>query len=63
MAANGYVFEGVTALELGAGCSGIPGIIAGKCGASKVILTDRPCNTEVSQLFDKNQKAYFANIS
>lgn len=48
ISANHYLFEGRVILELGAGCTGIPGLVAAKCGAKLVIFTDHPESEEVT---------------
>lgn len=44
---NWLVFRNSYILELGAGATGIPGIVAAKCGAKKVVLTDHPEKAKV----------------
>ncbi|OZC06606.1 hypothetical protein X798_06406 [Onchocerca flexuosa] len=41
-------------LELGAGCTGIPGLVAAKCGAELVIFTDHPENEEAFKILEQN---------
>ena len=41
---NKSIFEGKAVLELGCGGTGVPGIMASKCGAANVIFTDRSDN-------------------
>lgn len=48
ISANHHLFEGQVILELGAGCTGIPGLVAAKCGAKLVIFTDHPESEEVT---------------
>uniref|UniRef100_A0A0N5ARG5 N-acetyl-D-glucosamine kinase n=1 Tax=Syphacia muris TaxID=451379 RepID=A0A0N5ARG5_9BILA len=42
ISANSSVFCGARALELGAGATGIPSLLAVKCGAKHVTITDHP---------------------
>ncbi|VDK50915.1 unnamed protein product, partial [Anisakis simplex] len=42
ISANHPLFHDATILELGAGATGIPGIVASKCGAKFVIFSDHP---------------------
>uniref|UniRef100_A0AAF5RXU2 N-acetyl-D-glucosamine kinase n=2 Tax=Wuchereria bancrofti TaxID=6293 RepID=A0AAF5RXU2_WUCBA len=49
-----YLFEGCTVLELGAGCTGIPGLAAAKCGAKLVIFTDHPESEEAFKILKQN---------
>ncbi|VDM11391.1 unnamed protein product [Wuchereria bancrofti] len=48
------MFEGCTVLELGAGCTGIPGLAAAKCGAKLVIFTDHPESEEAFKILKQN---------
>ncbi|VDN60796.1 unnamed protein product [Dracunculus medinensis] len=41
-------------IELGAGATGIPGIIALKCSAKKVIFVEHPQNSQALELLEKN---------
>lgn len=54
LAANGPVLEGATVLELGAGATGIPGLIALKHGAEYVIFTDHPAHQEAMNMLREN---------
>uniref|UniRef100_A0A0R3RVZ6 Methyltransferase-like protein 23 n=1 Tax=Elaeophora elaphi TaxID=1147741 RepID=A0A0R3RVZ6_9BILA len=54
ISANRYLFEGQIILELGAGCTGIPGIVAAKCGAKLVIFTDHPESEEAFKILKQN---------
>ncbi|KHN75633.1 N-acetyl-D-glucosamine kinase [Toxocara canis] len=52
--ANEPLLRGSTVVELGAGATGIPGIVACKCGAKLVVFTDHPSNTEALHLLKLN---------
>uniref|UniRef100_A0A1I7W3J0 Methyltransferase-like protein 23 n=1 Tax=Loa loa TaxID=7209 RepID=A0A1I7W3J0_LOALO len=54
ISAHHYLFEGCIVLELGAGCTGIPGLVAAKCGAKLVIFTDHPESEEAFKILKKN---------
>ncbi|VDO13002.1 unnamed protein product [Brugia timori] len=54
ISAHHYLFEGCTVLELGAGCTGIPGLVAAKCGAKLVIFTDHPESEEAFKILKQN---------
>ncbi|CAG9531857.1 unnamed protein product [Cercopithifilaria johnstoni] len=54
ISANHYLFEGRIILELGAGCTGIPGLVAAKCGAKLVIFTDHPQSEEAFKILKQN---------
>ncbi|VBB29264.1 unnamed protein product, partial [Acanthocheilonema viteae] len=54
VSANHHLFEGRVILELGAGCTGIPGLVAAKCGAKLVIFTDHPESGEAFEILKQN---------
>ncbi|VDN02659.1 unnamed protein product [Thelazia callipaeda] len=54
LSAHHYLFKQCTVLELGAGCTGIPGLVASKCGAKLVIFTDHPQNDEAFKMLEQN---------
>uniref|UniRef100_A0A0M3I001 Methyltransferase n=1 Tax=Ascaris lumbricoides TaxID=6252 RepID=A0A0M3I001_ASCLU len=51
---NASLFRNTTVVELGAGATGIPGIVASKCGAELVILTEHPHNQQALDLLKLN---------
>ena len=56
------VCEGKTVLELGAG-AGLPGIVASRCGASKVTITDYPSETIIDALTANVEKNILSDNS
>ncbi|MCP9262222.1 putative RING finger protein 4 [Dirofilaria immitis] len=54
ISAHHYLFERCVVLELGAGCTGIPGLVAAKCGADLVIFTDHPESKEAFNILEQN---------
>lgn len=54
VSSNWQVFRNSYILELGAGATGIPGIVAAKSGAKKVILTDHPDRVKALELLKNN---------
>lgn len=54
VAANGGFFKDSTVLELGAGGTGIPGLVALKSGAKQVVFTDHPRYEEALKLLQEN---------
>uniref|UniRef100_A0A915PNZ0 Methyltransferase domain-containing protein n=1 Tax=Setaria digitata TaxID=48799 RepID=A0A915PNZ0_9BILA len=54
LSAHHYLFDGCTVLELGSGCTGIPGLVAAKCGAKLVVFTDHPECDEAFKILQQN---------